>query len=150
MRTSARKLHPSQFASAACSALGNRSHGTRITVDVSDLSQDLNQVSHLQDPAFEDLRNAASIDPEYTVLLDTVQAGSPPKPHRPPISIKAYWKIRNELWTENGLVLKGLRIIVPSSRHPPEAARVSPRHPTHQTPCTPTRLLACVSPAGPP
>merc|ERR1711911_463789 len=33
-----------------------------------------------------------------------------------PPSIKPFWKVRHELWAEDGKVLKGSRIIIPSSR----------------------------------
>ena len=84
---------------------------THVINQVSNLAQ-----PHLRDPILDDLRAATSSDPEYVALLNTVQTGFPPNPHRMAPSIKAFWKVRHELWTEDGLVLKGSKIVIPSSR----------------------------------
>ena len=43
-------------------------------------------------------------------------------------SIKSFWKVRHELWAEDGLVLKGSRIIIPSSRRRDTLQRLHAAH----------------------
>ena len=71
--------------------------------------------SHLDDPTLKNLRAAALLDPEYTALLEAVLAGFPTNPNHLDLRVKPYWKVRNDLWTEDGLVLRGSRIVIPPS-----------------------------------
>ena len=64
----------------------------------------------------EELRTAGAADPNYMVLLATIQEGFPSNIEKLPTAILSYWKVRADLWTDNGLVLKGSRIVIPPSR----------------------------------
>jgi hypothetical protein len=73
--------------------------------------------SHLPDPLLGDLRAAASSDADYSALLTAIQDGFPSRQEDLPITIRGFWKIRNDLWTDDGLVLFNSRIVIPSSKH---------------------------------
>ena len=52
-------------------------------------------------------------DPELTALREIIYSGWPEKRKQVPVSLRKYWAYRDELTIENGLVLKGERVIVP-------------------------------------
>jgi hypothetical protein len=49
-------------------------------------------------------------------LLTAIQDGFPFRQEDLPITIRGFWKIRNDLWTDDGLVLFNSRIVIPSSK----------------------------------
>ena len=87
---------------------------THLISQVADLTNSEDH-SHLDDPTIKDLRAAAILDPEYTALHEAVLSGFPANPNHLDLRVKLYWKVRNDLWTEDGLVLKGSRIVIPPS-----------------------------------
>ena len=84
---------------------------------------------HLADPLLEELRTAGAADPNYTVLLATIQEGFPSNIKKLPTAIRSYWKVRHDLWTDNGLPWKGSRIVIPPSRRIDTLRRI---HSSHQ------------------
>ena len=59
------------------------------------------------------LLDAARSDDEYQELLQAVQNGFPTQYRRLSLSLRPYWGIREHLAVDNGLVLKGQRIVIP-------------------------------------
>jgi hypothetical protein len=91
--------------------------------------EDVEPASHLPDPLLADLRSAASSDDEYCALIAAVQDVFPSRQEEWPISIRGFWKIRNDLWTDDGLVLYNSRIVIPPSKR---AETLRKLHSAHQ------------------
>ena len=83
----------------------------------------------LADPLLENLRSIGSTDPDYVVLLQTVQQGFPLNIQKTHAAARPYWKVRHELSSHDGLVLKGSRIVIPASQRPIILTRL---HASHQ------------------
>ncbi|XP_065190896.1 uncharacterized protein K02A2.6-like [Sycon ciliatum] len=78
---------------------------------------------------FAKLRAAAASDPDYQMLLGYIQNGFPSAQKQLPEPLRAYWNVREHLSTDNGIVLKGLRIVVPASLR---ASTLIDLHAAHQ------------------
>ena len=70
----------------------------------------------LQPKEILDLQTATAHDPTLQSLLDTVKNGWPDDKSQLPACLHPYWSIRDELSHDNGLLLKGERIVVPTAR----------------------------------
>ena len=81
------------------------------------------------DPLLESLRASGSADPDYVILLQTVQRGFPPNIEKTHVAVRPYWKVRIELSFYEGLVLKGSKIVIPKSQR---LATLSRLHASHQ------------------
>ncbi|XP_064083067.1 uncharacterized protein LOC135199081 [Macrobrachium nipponense] len=73
------------------------------------------KTSTTQDLTLEEIRTAAREDPSYTRLLQNVANGFPSHCYDLHNDILPFWKIREELYTDDDLVLYGARIVVPSA-----------------------------------
>ena len=62
-----------------------------------------------------ELREAAYADREYQALLDLVLTGFPRRLRNLPAQFRPYWTVRHHLSVDNGLVLKGQRLVIPSA-----------------------------------
>ena len=82
------------------------------------------QQEHLCDPILGRLRSVALYDENYKALIDNVQNGFPSSRDRADASVTPFWNIRNELSIDDGIVLYGLRIIVPKSTRREVLARL--------------------------
>ena len=60
------------------------------------------------------LRNATWEDPILSTVYQLTQQGWPHQRRHTPRMARAYWDFRDELSIDNGLLLKGPRIIIPS------------------------------------
>ena len=64
------------------------------------------------------LQQTAAADAEYQLLLQAVLTGFPSLVCRLPPELRPYWTVRHHLSADDGLVLKGTRIVIPSkARH---------------------------------
>ena len=68
-----------------------------------------------RDVALDDLRQAAREDPAYSELLQCVRTGFPSDRYSLLNSLRPFWKLRDDLYTEDDLVLYGARIVVPAA-----------------------------------
>ena len=59
------------------------------------------------------LRQEADRDSEYQSLLKVIIEGFPNDKNILPVYLHPYWHIRDQLTTENGIVLKGAQIVIP-------------------------------------
>ena len=62
------------------------------------------------------LREATSKDPELSALREVIINGWPEKRHQIAKPLQAYWPFRDELSIEDGLIMKGDRIMIPESQ----------------------------------
>ena len=67
------------------------------------------------DRTLQELRDAAKADPAYVRLLDSVISGFPSNRYDLSNPLLPYWKIRDHLSADDGLVLYGARIVVPAA-----------------------------------
>ena len=63
------------------------------------------------------LHIATQEDDELVLLKHTITNGWPNSIKEVPPEIQAYWTFCEELTIEDGLVLKGTRIVIPKSKH---------------------------------
>ena len=67
------------------------------------------------DPVMEEFRRVAQDDPAYVELLQGVKQGFPSDRYSLPNTVRPYWKIREDLYCEEDLVLYGARVVVPAA-----------------------------------
>nr|XP_027214367.1 uncharacterized protein LOC113807327 [Penaeus vannamei] len=67
------------------------------------------------DRTLQELREAASVNPEYARLKDCMSTGFPSNRYDLHKSLLPYWKIRDSLSADGELVLYGQRIIIPTA-----------------------------------
>ena len=63
------------------------------------------------------IRIAAQEDDELTLLKHTITEGLPSPIKEVPSVLQPYWVFREELMIEDGIVLKGTQIVVPTKKH---------------------------------
>ena len=63
----------------------------------------------------ETLRETTCEDPVLSTVYQLVQHGWPKERRRVPNVAKYYWDFRDELSTDEGLLLKGLSLIIPAA-----------------------------------
>ena len=69
----------------------------------------------LPDIKMDSVRTIAAKDSEYQELLKLVRDGFPNKKSDVPLSLRPYWGVHEQLSEDDGLVLKGMRLVVPKS-----------------------------------
>lgn len=81
------------------------------------LATDADHVSSGQasDIALEDIRQAARDDPAYSELLQCVKTGFPRDRYTHPNLLWSFLKLRDDLYSEDDLVLYGAHIVVPAA-----------------------------------
>lgn len=80
------------------------------------------------DPAMEELRRAAHEDPAYVELLQHIKQGFPSDRYALPNTLRPYWKLREDLYCEEDLVLYGARVVVPAALRHRVLARLHDSH----------------------
>ena len=91
----------------------------------------------LIDPWLTQLTEAATADASYQKVIQGVLSGFP-KPsdtHSSEEEVRHFSKLQGQLTIDDGLVLYGSRLVIPSSAatSPPTVTCIPPRHCTHQT-----------------
>ena len=66
----------------------------------------------------QQIRNETKKDPTLSLLKETVFEGWPQKREKCPPLLHDYWNFREELTVEDGLLLKGDRILIPPTLRP--------------------------------
>ena len=100
-----------------------------IACKISTIIADDEYHPHLIDPMLEELRAAAIADPQYEELVLAVENGFTSDSEKLEPFVRQFWNIRNELWTDDGLVLYGSRLVIPVSKR---AKILSKLHVAHQ------------------
>lgn len=84
---------------------------TDLKINIRSIWKILN--SHLNDPLLEELKREALLDDNYKDLLEQIQDGFPDGKENMTPYVKQFFRMRDELTTEDGLVLLGTRIVIP-------------------------------------
>ena len=86
----------------------NKSNCETINLDV--------KVCHIQfsSEKLSQLKSETLRDETLCKLRDIIVTGWPEERHLLPVSLRPYWSFRDELSVENGLIMKGERLIIPS------------------------------------
>jgi hypothetical protein len=101
---------------------------TRTDDDVADPDAAV-ELPHLPDPMLDDLRVAAASDSDYAELIAAIIDGFTVPRHQTHQSVRQFWKIREDLSVDDGLVLFGQRIVIPKSARRELLRKL---HATHQ------------------
>ena len=80
------------------------------------------------DTKLDSLKQDTSADPELSALREIIHAGWPGKRQQVPVHLRKYWAYRDELSIENGLILKGERVIIPESQRSDIIERIHQAH----------------------
>ena len=103
------ELHVRRIVSAVATDLAESSSVSPLTATATDC-KDTPPV----DPMLARLLQSAAADTEYQLLLEAVLTGFPSHVSRLSPALRPYWTVRHDLSADNGLVLKGTRIVIPS------------------------------------
>ena len=76
---------------------------------------------------------------ELQLLLDVIHTGWPNYQNEVPIPLRPYWDSKSELGVSDGIIYKGMRIVVPPSLH---HTQLSPWYCKVKTACSGSALLA--------
>ena len=74
------------------------------------------------------IREATHTDVTLTTLMGVIKSGWPDDKTHTPLCIREYWPYRDELATQNGIVFRGTRIIIPTSMRPEMIKRAHRSH----------------------
>ena len=80
------------------------------------------------DVAIDEFHRAASEDPAFSELLQCVRAGFPRDRYTLPNVVSPYWKLRDNLYNEDDLVLYGARVVIHAALCHRVLARLHDRH----------------------
>lgn len=72
------------------------------------------QANHT-DIRLEEIRSVVAVDPEMQLLIEVIRNGFPNSKSEIPEAIRQYWPVHDRLSEENGLILCGQRVVIPSS-----------------------------------
>ena len=64
----------------------------------------------------QQLRSESKSEPVLSSLQDIIVNGWPNRRDEIPKHLRPYWCNRDELWVEDGVILKGERVLIPKSR----------------------------------
>lgn len=76
----------------------------------------------------ESVREATAIDEKLKVLQNVILCGWPERKRNTPAEAQEYWTFREELTVQEGIILKGMRIVVPAKIRPSMLARLHASH----------------------
>ncbi|XP_033099912.1 uncharacterized protein K02A2.6-like [Anneissia japonica] len=77
-----------------------------------------------------ELQEATNADPQLQLLAATIRHGWPDKSYRVPIDIRTYFPFRDELTiSDDGLILKGLKVSIPKPLQPTYTQILHEDHP---------------------
>jgi hypothetical protein len=83
---------------------------------VNDMNVEIHEVcSQFSSEMIEKIKLATTSDQELTMLKKIVHEGWPTSIKEVPQVLKPYWCYRDEISIENGILMKGQRIIIPST-----------------------------------
>ena len=96
------------------SRLGDQKDTIRLPkLQVNQITQQLPAQSN----SLQQLRMSTQTDDELAILKHTIMQGWPSSIKQVPPMLDPFWTFREELTIEDGLILKGTRIIIPNNHH---------------------------------
>lgn len=88
----------------------------------------LEEATFVTDQRLEQIRQETNKDASLQTLMTLISAGWPNDKLQSPLCVRQYWPYRDELSTQNGLVFRGTRIIIPHSMRTEMTARAHCSH----------------------
>ena len=70
---------------------------------------------NVSDKRLDEIRNRTKSDPILCTLMNVIIRGWPESKEQVPVEIRNYFHIRDEMTAQNGIILRGSRIVIPSS-----------------------------------
>ena len=91
---------------------------------------DMNQVDYmrLSEGTHQQIKKCTLADATLQSLMNTIMTGWPISREDVPVSIREFWNYKEELTVQDGVLYKGMKVIVPTSMRPQMIARVHSRH----------------------
>ena len=89
---------------------------------------DMEEALFVTNSQLEKIRYAATNDSTLQTLMSVVTEGWPDSKAKVTLCIRVFWPYRDELSTQNGLVYRGTRIIIPSQTRPEMIIRAHASH----------------------
>ena len=99
-----------------------------VVAALSATSEDGALIAPLQDRTLDSVRAAAARDPEYRALRDVILAGFPDHRHELAPALRPYWGVRAMLAVDDGLIVYGARLVIPSSLRRDGVVRLHDAH----------------------
>ena len=90
----------------------------------------INQVDYmrLSEGTHQQIKQCTLADPTLQTLMNTVTTGWPVSKEDVPPCIREYWNYKEELTVQDGVLYKGMKVMVPISMRPQMIARVHSSH----------------------
>ena len=91
---------------------------------------DINQLDYmrLSEGTHQQIKQCTIADPVLQSLKNTIMTGWPLTKEEVPVCIREYWNYKEELTDQDGLLYKGMKVIVPASMRPQMIARAHSSH----------------------
>ena len=91
---------------------------------------DINQVDYmrLSEGTHQQIKKCTLADATLQSLMNTIMTGWPMSREDVPVSIREFWNYKEELTVQDGVLYKGMKVIVPTSMRPQMIARVHSSH----------------------
>lgn len=70
----------------------------------------------LADPVLQELGRVGESVPFDQVILEAARTAFPKHPGGLPLALRPFWKVGNDLWADDGLVMKGHSIVIPAAK----------------------------------
>ena len=97
---------------------------SRLEFESVDMEESLFVTNH----RLQSIRQHTAADNSLQVLMTIIKKGWPENKTSLPLCVREYWAYRDELSTQNGLVFRGTRIIIPSALRPELITRAHASH----------------------
>ncbi len=68
---------------------------------------------HLSSATYQQIKTSTSTDVALQTLMSTVMTGWPDSHDDVPVSIREYWTYRDEITAQDGVLYKGMKVIIP-------------------------------------
>ena len=82
----------------------------------------------LSEGTHQQIKQCTLADPTLQTLMNTVTTGRPVSKEDVPPCIREYWNYKEELTVQDGVLYKGMKVIIPISMRPQMIARVHSSH----------------------
>ena len=91
---------------------------------------DINQLDYmrLSEGTHQRIKQCTTADATLQSLKNTIMTGWPLTKEEVPVCIREYWNYKEELTVQDGILYKGMKVIVPASMRPQMIARAHSSH----------------------